>query len=273
MRISDELRNTTSIVTGASGVLGVEHARALLSLGADVALWDLPQTRLKETQQELIESFPESKIEAQEVDITSELQVAACLDALLDSGFKPSVLINNAALNPAIEAMSNFNTRVEHYDLERWRKEIDVNLTGTFICCKIIGTYFAGQGSGSIINIASDLSVISPDNRLYRIPHVVEGEQPVKPISYSVSKTAVVGLSKYLATYWAEFGVRVNALSPGGVLTNQPTTFIEEIAKRIPLARMADRTEYRAAIQFLSTQDSSYMTGQNLVMDGGRSLW
>ena len=238
-----------------------------------MVLWDLPHTRLKKIQLELIELFPEAKVEIQEVDISIENQVSSSFENLLSRGFKPTVLVNNAALNPGIEDLSTIETRVEHYDLQRWRKEIDINLTGTFICCKIIGSYFASQKEGSIINIASDLSVISPDNRLYRIRNLSDNEQPVKPISYSVSKTAVVGLSKYLATYWGDLGVRVNTLSPGGVLNNQPTSFIEEITKRIPLARMANRDEYRAAIQFLATRDSSYMTGQNLVMDGGRSLW
>jgi NAD(P)-dependent dehydrogenase (short-subunit alcohol dehydrogenase family) len=273
MRVSEELRGVTSIVTGASGLLGLEHAKALLSLGSDIALWDLPHSNLQDVQVFLAKSFPSSRVISQEVDITIELEVMQCLDNLLKNEYLPSVLINNAALNPSVPESRAAETRIENFDLDRWRNEIDVNLTGTFICCKIIGSYFAKQGSGAIVNIASDLSVIAPDNRLYRIPNIEEYEQPVKPVSYSVSKTAIVGLTKYLATYWAENGVRVNTLSPGGVTNNQPTNFLEAISKRIPLARMANPDEYRAAIQFLSTKDSSYMTGQNLVIDGGRSLW
>jgi NAD(P)-dependent dehydrogenase (short-subunit alcohol dehydrogenase family) len=136
-----------------------------------------------------------------------------------------------------------------------------------------VGSYFAKNKSGIVINIASDLSVISPDQRLYRVIGAEESMQPVKPISYSVSKTALIGLTRYLATYWAKSGVRVNALSPGGVFDNQPPEFIQNISSRIPLGRMAERSEYRSALQFLATEDSSYMTGQNLIIDGGRSVW
>jgi NAD(P)-dependent dehydrogenase (short-subunit alcohol dehydrogenase family) len=254
-------------------MLGFEHAVAVLSLGSDVSLWDLPQSKLHETREELVKLFPQAKITSQEVDITQEVEVNKCLIDLLADGYVPTVLINNAAINPSVDQINGFTTRVEHYDINRWRMEMDVNVTGTFICCKIVGTFFAQQGSGSIINIASDLSVISPDNRLYRIPNAADHEQPVKPISYSVSKTAVVGLTKYLATYWASSGVRVNTLSPGGVFNHQPASFTDELSKRIPIGRMADRTEYRAAVQFLATQDSSYMTGHNMILDGGRSVW
>jgi len=130
----------------------------------------------------------------------------------------------------------------------------------------------AGRGSGVILNIASDLSVIAPDQRLYRRPDRVEHEQPVKPVTYSVVKAGLVGLTRYLAGYWADHGVRVNALSPGGVYNGQGEDFVQRLAALIPLGRMAGREEYRAAIQFLCSPASSYMTGQNILMDGGRTL-
>jgi NAD(P)-dependent dehydrogenase (short-subunit alcohol dehydrogenase family) len=132
----------------------------------------------------------------------------------------------------------------------------------------------AQRGAGVILNIASDLGVIAPDQRLYRRDDATfEAEQPVKPVTYSVIKHGLVGLTKYLATYWAERGVRVNALSPGGVYTSQDPVFVDRLVALIPMGRMAKVTEYRAAVQFLCSDASRYMTGQNIVVDGGRSVW
>jgi NAD(P)-dependent dehydrogenase (short-subunit alcohol dehydrogenase family) len=130
----------------------------------------------------------------------------------------------------------------------------------------------AKSGSGVILNIASDLSVISPDQRLYRKPGVAEDQQPVKPVTYSVVKHGLIGLTRYLATYWADKGVRVNAISPGGVYAGQPEEFVARLADLIPMGRMATLDEYKAAIVFLCSQASSYMTGQNIVIDGGRTV-
>jgi NAD(P)-dependent dehydrogenase (short-subunit alcohol dehydrogenase family) len=273
MRISNELSSTTSIITGAAGLLGVEHSIALLSLGSDVILWDLNESRLKKTREKLIELFPKSTVATRVVDITKEEDVKSAMDKHLSDGYLPKILVNNACINPSFTEFAMGSSRVENYEISSWRKELDVNITGAFICCKIVGSYFAKNKSGIVINIASDLSVISPDQRLYRVTGAEESMQPVKPISYSVSKTALIGLTRYLATYWAESGVRVNALSPGGVFDNQPPEFIQNISSRIPLGRMAERSEYRSALQFLATEDSSYMTGQNLIIDGGRSVW
>jgi NAD(P)-dependent dehydrogenase (short-subunit alcohol dehydrogenase family) len=138
---------------------------------------------------------------------------------------------------------------------------------------RVFGGKMAERGSGVILNIASDLSVISPDQRLYMKKGLEQHEQPVKPISYSVIKTGLVGLTRYLATYWAESGVRVNALSPGGVFDGQSSSFVDELSQRIPMARMACPSEYRGCVQFLCSDASSYITGQNIVADGGRSVW
>jgi NAD(P)-dependent dehydrogenase (short-subunit alcohol dehydrogenase family) len=146
-----------------------------------------------------------------------------------------------------------------------------VGLTGAFLCSKIIGTEMARRKNGVILNVASDLAVIAPDQRLYRNDGLPDDQQPVKPVTYSVVKTALVGLTRYLATYWADAGVRVNAISPGGVFNGQSDEFVTRLSALIPLSRMADVDEYKGAILFLCSDASSYMTGANLVIDGGRS--
>jgi NAD(P)-dependent dehydrogenase (short-subunit alcohol dehydrogenase family) len=154
-----------------------------------------------------------------------------------------------------------------------WERDIAVGLTGAFLCCKVFGSEMAKNLHGVILNIASDLSVISPDQRLYRRAGFPDEQQPVKPVTYSVVKTGLIGLTRYLATYWADQGVRVNALSPGGVFTGQPAEFVQRLSERIPLGRMAAEDEYEGAVIFLCSDASSYLTGANLVIDGGRSCW
>jgi len=163
-------------------------------------------------------------------------------------------------------------SRLEHFPLEEWNRQISVGLSGAFLCARVFGSGMAERGGGVILNIASDLAVIAPDQRLYRKPGLPAQEQPVKPVTYSVIKTALLGLTRYLASYWAEQGVRANAISPGGVFNNHPAEFVERLAALIPMGRMAELSEYRAAVQFLCSPASSYMTGQNLVIDGGRSI-
>jgi NAD(P)-dependent dehydrogenase (short-subunit alcohol dehydrogenase family) len=148
-----------------------------------------------------------------------------------------------------------------------------VGLTGAFLCSQIIGSELARRRRGVIVNVASDLALIAPDQRIYRQGGLPVEQQPVKPVTYSVVKTGLLGLTRYLATYWAEAGVRVNAISPGGVQSGQPEDFVRRLSELIPLGRMANQNEYQAAILFLCSDASSYMTGANLVIDGGRTCW
>jgi NAD(P)-dependent dehydrogenase (short-subunit alcohol dehydrogenase family) len=208
------------------------------------------------------------------MDVTRESDIAAAA-ALIEASAGPvGILVNNAALDSKVAAGGGIleGSRLENFRRERWDLEIAVGLTGAFLCAKVFGTAMAARGQGAILNIASDLSVIAPDQRLYRRPGVAEQLQPVKPVTYSVIKTGLIGLTRYLAGYWAGSGVRVNALSPGGVRTNQPDEFVARLTALIPLGRMAARDDYRAAVQFLCSDASAYMTGQNLVIDGGRSI-
>jgi NAD(P)-dependent dehydrogenase (short-subunit alcohol dehydrogenase family) len=184
------------------------------------------------------------------------------------------ILINNAANNPKVESDgSRAWSRLENFPLEVWDDDLRVGLTGAFLCSRVFGAEMAKRGKGVILNIASDLAVIAPDQRQYRQSGVAEDQQPVKPVTYSVVKTGLIGLTRYLATYWAASGVRVNAISPGGVFNHQPDAFLQQLYQRIPLGRMANADEYQGAILFLCSDASSYMTGSNLVVDGGRTCW
>jgi len=270
-----DLTNRLALITGAAGLLGVQHSRALLEAGSDVILQDIDDEKLESTQKNLSRMYPERLILTSSSDITSEKSMYALQKRLKSEQLIVSILINNAAINPKYEDIESDSqcTRLEKFDIQDWESQIRVGLTGAFICSKIFGSDMAKAGGGVIVNIASDLSVIAPDQRLYEKNGINSNEQPVKPVTYSVIKSGLIGLTKYLSTYWHNSGVRVNALSPGGVFEDQDVEFVAKLTERIPLGRMANVDEYRSAIQFLCSDASSYMTGQNLIIDGGRSTW
>lgn len=270
-----DLRSKWALITGAGGLLGKEHAFALAQCGANLVLVDININQLETLKLKMEEDFPQINILIFQVDISNEVSVMELDEKLSLLSVQIQILVNNAAINPKINnALSTNNmSRVEHFDLEIWDKEINVGLKGSFICSKIFGSAMASSQGGVILNIASDLSVIAPDQRIYRVDGKDKWDQPVKPITYSIVKAGLIGMTKYLATYWSEYSVRVNALSPGGVFDNQEPEFISRLTNLIPLGRMANVDEYRSAVQFLCTDASSYMTGQNLIIDGGRSVW
>jgi NAD(P)-dependent dehydrogenase (short-subunit alcohol dehydrogenase family) len=257
-------------ITGGAGLLGAQHAQAVVEAGGTPVLLDVD---LDGAEQRAAEAGGGAWALA--ADVTDEASLEAARDAILERGDRLDALVNNAARNPKVEGGGlAAATRLERMPLAEWQRDLDVGLTGAFLCARVLGSEIArGDGGGAIVNIASDLALISPDQRLYRVEGAPEDEQPVKPVTYSVVKAGIVGLTRWLATYWADRGVRVNAISPGGVAAGQPEDFVERLAERIPLGRMARPDEYRAAMVFLLSDASSYMTGHNLVMDGGRTVW
>lgn len=270
-----DLSGKTAIVTGAAGLLGLEHSLALLEANATVVLTDISEQSLQEARERVLATFPQASVFQFEMDVANSKSVQDVCDRLKRQGMTPEILINNAAVNPGLSQIYDDEsaTRLEKYPEEAWHKEINVGLLGAFLCCKYFGQAMAeGEAGGVIVNIASDLSVIAPDQRLYRRPSTKHMDQPVKPVTYSVVKAGLIGLTRYLATYWVDVGIRCNALSPGGVYTDQDADFVKKLSDLIPLGRMARMNEYRAAIQFLCSDASSYMTGQNLIIDGGRTV-
>jgi NAD(P)-dependent dehydrogenase (short-subunit alcohol dehydrogenase family) len=265
-----DLTGRVAIVTGGAGLLGYYHGAILASAGAHVVLLDLntanPMARAKQLTKE-------STTDAIGLvcDITSEIDLEGVRKTIIDKFGRIDILINNAANNPKVEDGNTAWSRLENFPLTSWEADIRVGLTGAFLCSRIFGAEMARRKSGVIVNVASDLALIAPDQRLYRVEGLPEDQQPVKPVTYSVVKTALVGLTRYLATYWSDANVRVNAISPGGVFNSQPEVFLSRLKQLIPLGRMADCDEYQGAILFLCSDASSYMTGTNLVIDGGRS--
>ncbi|WP_027545070.1 SDR family oxidoreductase [Bradyrhizobium sp. WSM2254] len=271
-----DLTGRTALVTGAGGLLGRQHVAALSEAGARVVVTEIGLAQAEAAVTALKQSTPSADLIALALDVTSQDSVRAANEQLAGRGVTVDILVNNAAIDPKVTSSPGVmhSSRFEAFPVPQWQTEIAVGLTGAMLCAQEFGGQMAKRGRGVILNIASDLGVIAPDQRLYRQPHVTrEEEQPVKPVTYSVIKHGLIGLTKYLATYWADHGVRVNAISPGGVFNNQDPAFVERLTRLIPMGRMADVEEYRAAVQFLCSDASSYMTGQNLVMDGGRSVW
>jgi NAD(P)-dependent dehydrogenase (short-subunit alcohol dehydrogenase family) len=271
-----DLSGKTALITGSAGLLGLEHAAALLESGATVVLTDIGQTALDSARTTLEQNFNPQKIITIVMDVSKAVEVRKVADQLQKDGLHIDILVNNAAIDPKVKGEQGIveTSRLESFPLETWDLQVAVGLTGAFICSQVFGTAMANSDRGGVIlNIASDLSVFSPDQRLYRKEGLSEDMQPVKPVTYSVIKAGLVGLTRYLATYWADKGVRANALSPGGVYNGQGEDFVHRLTALIPLGRMATKDEYRATIQYLCSDASAYMNGQNIVMDGGRSVW
>jgi NAD(P)-dependent dehydrogenase (short-subunit alcohol dehydrogenase family) len=263
MRSDQDLQGAVVIITGGGGLLGQQHTAAVDELGGTPVVLDIDPQKVAAAD-----------CPAYTVDIACEETLSAVAAEIVADLGTPYGLINNAAVDPKFDGQGGGSTtRLERFPLSVWERELRVGLTGAFLCARAFGSLMAEAGRGAIVNISSDLGLIAPDQRLYRQDGVAADAQPVKPVTYSVIKHGIIGLTRYLATYWADRGVRCNALAPGGIYNEHPEAFVKKLTALIPMGRMARRDEYRSAIQFLVSEASSYMTGQTLVMDGGRSAW
>ena len=268
-----DLRGRVAIVTGGAGLLGYYHADVLAAAGAHVVLLDLTGAKPWERATQLKDGHGVECL-GLGADITDEVSVKRVCEEIMEKFGRIDILINNAANNPKVEdSASQTWSRLENFPLEVWNDDIRVGLTGAFLCSRVFGAEMVKRRSGVILNIASDLALIAPNQGIYRVDGRAEECQPVKPVTYSVVKTALLGLTRYLATYWSGANIRVNSISPGGVFNGQSEVFLNKLTELIPMGRMAERNEYQGAILFLCSDASSYMTGTNLVIDGGRTCW
>ncbi|MDR4508949.1 MAG: SDR family oxidoreductase [Candidatus Brocadiaceae bacterium] len=267
------LHGRVAVITGGAGILGMKHAEAIAEAGGIPVLWDINEEEVIKQSKRLQRDYSSEAVGLQ-VDVTSGESIKQALTGVVQRYDRIDILINNAANDPKVKTGHSLNySRVENLPLKTWNDDLAVGLTGAFLTSRAVGGYMVQSGGGVILNIASDLGVIAPDQRIYKQPELTELEQPAKPVTYSVVKHGLIGLTKYLATYWAEKNVRVNALSPGGIYVDQPPEFVDKLTNLIPLGRMAEKDEYKAAVLFLVSDASSYMTGANMIIDGGRSCW
>lgn len=261
-----DLNRKIAIVTGATGLIGSNHCRALAEAGASVVLADLDRGRCEQVRQSL--SNPEIH-HAIQFDITNESEVKMACEEIMTRYGRIDILVNNAAINDMFEnpALAGEQSKFENYPVQMFRQSLEANITGTFLCCQVFGKVMADQGAGSIINIASTYGMVGPDQSIYKDKN---GAQLFyKSASYPATKGAVINFTRFLAAYWGEKGVRVNTLSPGGVENSQDQFFVQNYSSKTPLGRMAQPTDYMGAVVFLASDASGYMTGANLVIDGG----
>lgn len=256
------LENRVAVLTGGLGQLGRQFTTALVAAGARVAVLD---------QREAPDLESETVLPMQ-ADVTDRASLERALARIEERWESPHILVNNAALDSPPDAPADANAAPETYPLDIWRRVLDVNVTGVFLCSQVFGGRMAEAGRGSVINVASIYGVVSPDQRIYEYRRA-RGEAFFKPAAYSASKSALLNLTRYFATYWAPRNVRVNTVTFAGVFNNQDPAFLQEYTRRVPMGRMAREDEYNGAIIFLASDASSYMTGANLVLDGGYTAW
>lgn len=259
-----DVSHAVVMVTGVSGQLGRQYAQAFLQRGACVVGLDVHPSPFKNHIQDI---YPESFMYVC-ADVTKKTSLEQALENIKQRFGAPTVLVNNAAIDSPPSAPLQENGPFEDYPEASWDKVIDVNLKGVYLCCQVFGAAMAEVGNGSIINVASIYGVVSPDQSLYEYRRK-NGEVFYKPAAYSASKSGILNLTRYLAVYWAKKNVRVNSLTIAGVLNNQDPEFLKAYCGRIPIGRMARADEYNGTMLFLASSASQYMTGSNLVVDGG----
>lgn len=268
-----DLSGRVAVITGGAGLLGLQHAAVIAAAGGRPVLVDLSD----ETEARAASLARDAGVEVLGVraDITVPADVDQMVRAVLERFGRLDILVNNAALTVRGGAdAAGYFAPFEDYPLDLWQQALHVNLTGAFLCCQAAGRVMVAQRSGVVLNIASDVGTISPDHRIYEgVAHPTTGGPFNTPIAYATTKAGLINFTRYLATYWADKGIRVNSLSPGGVYAEHDPAFVSNVISRIPLGRMARKDEYQGAVLFLVSDASSYMTGANLIVDGGRTAW
>ena len=274
-KVSDQKKNLFSltgkvaVVTGGAGLLGQVFCQALVTAGANVAIIDLDKQAADKTAA-TIKKAETQKVIAVECDITSQESVSAMVKTVVTQLGGIDILLNNAASKGS--NLDQFFAPFENYSLQAWREVMAVNIDGLFLVAQSVGSQMKKQGGGSIIQVSSIYGVVAPDQRIYQGSEY-NGRPINTPAVYSVSKAAVLGLTSYLSTYWADSKIRVNTLTPGGIESGQNSEFNQKYSNRVPLGRMGEASELTGALIYLASDASSYVTGQNIIVDGGLSTW
>ena len=266
-----DMTGKTAIITGAAGLLGKQFCLALAQAGANVVMADLEKKPVLENEVEFREMGLNAL--AVEVDVSDPDSTKAMVERALTVFGSVDVLVNSAALDPKFDSAgvsAQGANAFESFSLDAWRQALDVNLTGMFLSSQAAVVPMLKQGQGVIVNICSMYGLVGPDQRLYERP---DGTRQFKPVYYSTTKAGVLGFTRYLATYYAGKNIRVNALTPGGVFNDHDAVFTTQYSARTVLGRMANLDEMNGAMLFLCSDASSYMTGSNLVVDGGWTAW
>lgn len=268
------LQDKVIIVTGALGLLGQKHVEVIAQNGGIPIILDINEKQTLLIAEEINQKYNVSSI-GLDVDITNEKKIVDSCRKVVEKYGHIDGLVNNAANNPKVEDNKSKNfSKLENFPVETWNKDIAVGLTGAWLCSKHFGSEIAkNKNGGSIVNISSDLGLIGPDQRIYKKKNVPENMNSVKPVTYSVVKSGLIGLTRYLSTYWADKGVRCNAICPGGVKNGQSDEFINLVSDRIPMGRLAKSDEYQGTLLWMLSDASSYLNGAIVPVDGGRTAW
>jgi NAD(P)-dependent dehydrogenase (short-subunit alcohol dehydrogenase family) len=276
------LQDRVALITGGAGLLGIEHAKAIRDAGGVPIITDINQKSVDKAVSEV-----GGACEGLTLNVTDKASIESALCEVLERHGKLDVLVNNAARNPKVEpapasgqhgppsVVGNLTVfpRFANLDLCDWNLDIAVGLTGTMLCCQVFGEHMARNGGGAVVNIGSEYALVAPDQSVYRMEGLPDDQQPSKPLTYTVIKHAIVGLTRHLAVYWAQQGVRVNCLCPGGVEQNQNIEFKRRMKRLIPMGRMAPPDHIHGALVFLCSNASAFMTGEVVAVNGGRTVW
>jgi len=265
-----DLQNKVVLISGASGLIGKNLIIEFLNYGSEVYGIDIDKKKINSQFKELKKKFPRSKISLIKCDITKEKEVKKIISYILNRTKKIDILINNAATKT--KKLKNFFNPFQNYKLADWKKIMDVNINGAFLLTREASRSMIKKKNGNIISVASIQGVVGNDKTLYKNSKF-KGIQMSNPAVYSTSKSALIGFARYLATYLGEFNIRSNSISPGGIQGGQNKKFIQNYSKKVPLKRMSNLSEVVNCIIFLSSNKSSYISGQNIIVDGGYTSW